>query len=367
MGNQQIKVIHLDSARTWRGGQQQAIYLFSAMVERGFRTLFICPPQSATYQYCSKQNLPVKAIKIAGELDFLAGYRIAAVAREGKYDVIHAHSAHALAIALWCKLFYRSILVVGSRRVDFNIRKNPFSRFKYSSKWVKKIMCVSSCIEKVMLANGISPHKLLTIHSGIDLHKFDNVHPLADFRQIYGIPQDNIVVGTIAALVGHKDYPNLLKAARYVVSRNKKITFVAVGAGHAEQQIKKLHDQLTLGNSFTFTGHQRNVGAYLRNFDIFVLASQKEGLGSTLLEAQAVGLPVIGTRAGGIPEVIEPGINGLLVPTRDHRKLGEAILQLINDTDLREKLARNALVAVKKFAINNTVNKNIAVYEELVK
>lgn len=367
MGNQPIKVIHLDTAGTWRGGQQQAIYLFSAMLKRGFKTLFICQPDSVVEEYCRKQDLPVKSVRMLGEFDLLAGFKIAVIARRGKYNIIHAHSAHALALALWCKLFYRNVRVVGTRRVDFDLRKNPFSRFKYKTDWVEKIICASHWIEEVMIANGISPAKLLTIQSGVDLHKFDNVVPLKDFRKIYKIPEDNIVVGTIAALVGHKDYPNLMKAAKYVIEKNNQVTFVAVGAGHAEADIKSLHQKLALGNNFIFTGQQSNVGAYLKNFDIFVLASKKEGLGGALFEAQVAGLPVIGTQAGGIPEVIEQGKTGLLVPARDHQKLGEAILELINDVELRQKLARNTHFAVKNFDIHITVNKNIAVYQEILK
>lgn len=366
MGKAEIKVIHLDSEKSWRGGQQQAAYLFSAMIEQKIPSLFICQPFSQLQNYCLKSDLPCRTVTMLGECDLLAGFKIARIARNGCYNIIHAHSAHALAIALWVKLFYPEIKVVGTRRVDFHLRKNPLSKLKYRTNNVGKIVCVSREIEQILIKDKISPNKLITIHSGIDIHKFDNTEPLVDFRKKYAIPSKNIIVGTVAALVGHKDYPTLLKAAKYVIRKYNDVTFATIGSGHDEQKIKNLHQELELEDQFIFLGFQQNVGAYLKNFDIFVLSSQKEGLGSSILEAQAAGLPVIGTTAGGIPEIISHRRNGLLVPPQDHEKLGEAILELIINESLRSELSRNALDDLIQFDINKTIKKYLELYEQML-
>lgn len=365
MGNANIKVIHLDSEKTWGGGQQQAVYLFSDMVARQIPTLFVCQPRSQLHDYCLKENLPCRVLRMRGEFDLLAGYKIAGIARDNNFNIIHAHSAHALATALWVKLFYPYIKVIATRRVAFPLRKNFFSRMKYRTTKVDKIICTSRGIEKVMLQEKIDPDKLITIHSGIDIHKFDSIEPLADFRKRYGIAPHNLVVGTVAALERPKDYPTLLKAAKFVIQKYKDVTFVAVGSGKEEQNIRKLHRKLGLGNNFILVGFQRNIGSFLKNFDIFVLASQKEGIGGSLFEAQAVGLPVIGTSVGGIPEVISHGRNGLLVPPQNHGQLGEAILALINNKEMRCGLSRNAIEDFKQFDIRNTIKSYLELYERL--
>jgi len=367
MGNEQIRVIHLDSEKGWRGGQQQVVYLVSNLVKQEIPSLLICQPVSRLQIYCREKNLPYRSVPMKGELDLISAQKIAIIARKRKYNIIHAHSAHALATALWVKIFYPNVKVVGTRRVDFQPRRNIFSRIKYGASLLDKIVCISKEIEKILHGYGVSSKKLKTIYSGIDVRKFDAVDPMAHFREMYNIPADHVVVGTVAALVGHKDYPNLLKAAKYVTERMNSVTFVALGTGPDEKKIRGIRDQLELKNRFILAGFQENVGAFLKNFNIYIQASKKEGLGTSILDAFAAGLPIIGTKAGGIPELIRDQSNGILVEASDHVKLGDAIISLINDPELRAKLSNNAIEFVKRFDVDKTVNQYIELYWELLR
>ena len=109
MGDKQIKIIHIDSEKGWRGGQQQAAYLFEDMVEQGLQTLMVCQPNSKFSEFCQEKNLPYKEIKMQGEIDLIAGLKIALIARKNNFKILHAHSAHALATAIWAKIFYRKL------------------------------------------------------------------------------------------------------------------------------------------------------------------------------------------------------------------------------------------------------------------
>lgn len=178
----------------------------------------------------------------------------------------------------------------------------------------------------------------------------------------WGIPQNHFIVGTVAALVGHKDYPNFLEAAKIVKDSNKNISFIAVGGGKDEHKLRQLAAKLELGNRFIFTGFQKNVGPIFRCFDLFVAASNKEGLGTSVLDALALAIPVVSTDAGGLPEAVQHNYNGLVVPKKNYKALAAAILTIATQPDLHAKFSKFALPSVEKFAIHVMVDKTIELY-----
>lgn len=361
-----IRVLHIDSEKSWRGGQQQAAYLLAGLHRLEYGTALICPPGAAMESYCRSHSLPCHPIAMHGEIDIRAGYQIASLCKKRQFAIAHLHSAHALALGLWAKLFYPELRLVAVRRVDFHLRKNPISRYKYSTRRLDKIVCISRGIRNVMRLDGLPESKLVTIHSGVDLKKFEDVTPPLDFKKRLGIPENHILVGTVAAIAGHKDYPNLLHAAKKILQCTDNISFCAVGDGPDKKEIHTLARRLGLGSRFVFTGFRNDVGIFLKSFDIFVLSSYLEGLGTSILDAQGVGLPVVACNTGGIPEAVLDNENGLLVPPRDSRALSEAILKMANDEQMRLKFGCRAKETVEAFSIDITVQKNIALYRELI-
>jgi len=365
MGNEQVKVIHIDTEKTWRGGQQQAVYLFEGMLQRGFETLMLCPSGSAMEKYCQDKTLPYQPLNFAHELDYLSGKDTAKIASSFRAQILHLHSGHSVSCGLWAKLFNRKLKLVATRRVDFSIRKNPFSSLKYNTKLLDHIVCISDKIRQVLIRDGISEKKLTVIRSGVDTHRFDSIEIPQDFRQRWGIPVDAILVGTVAAFAGHKDYPNFLDAASLICKQRQDVWFMAVGEGELLEAMKRYARELNILERVILTGFQSQVGEFLKSFDIFVLASKKEGLGTSVLDAMSVGLPIIATRAGGIPEMIRHNENGMLVPIQDSESLAKAILELADNPQKRIKLAECAKSGVQEFDINQTIDQYIDLYKKL--
>jgi glycosyltransferase involved in cell wall biosynthesis len=359
-------ILHIDTGREWRGGQQQAAYLLEGLVKEDYNTALVCQPQSALERYVKRKNLPCISLKMRGEWDFLAGRQIAGICRVHNFHILHLHTAHALSIGFWIKVFFPTLKLIGVRRVDFHIQKNWLSQKKYKNRYLDKIVCISEGIKKVLISDGIPEKKLVTIHSGVDIDKFCDTVPPGDFRKRLGIPDDHILIGTVASLAGHKDYPNLLRAARRVIDAREDVSFCAVGDGPKEEEIQTLAGQLELRNHFVFAGFREDIGNFLKSFDIFVLASKLEGLGTSILDAHAVGLPVVASDTGGIGEVVLHNQNGLLVPPQDEKALSEALLYLIENTFLREKMGREARETVKRFDIKMSIRKNMELYSCLM-
>lgn len=364
--DESLSVLHVDTERSWRGGQQQAAWLLQGLLDRGLRTALVCRPDSILAERARAAGWPHHAVAMRSELDAPAGLAIARIARRGGFRVLHLHSGHALSIGLWAKLFAPRLRLVASRRVDFHIRNHPFSRFKHTTRLLDRIVCISDAIRDVLLADGVPARKLSVIHSGVDTRRFEAVRPPPHFRRSLGIPNGHLVVGTVAALADHKDYPTLLRAARLVLDREPDVTFVAVGDGPLRAGLQKTARSLELGRRFLFTGFREDVGSFLRTFDVFVLASKLEGMGTSVLDAQSLGLPVVACRSGGIPEIVDHGETGLLVPTGDADALAASILQLAHDPALRARLGGQAKKAVREFDVSRTVEQHVALYRELL-
>ena len=360
-----MNIIHIDAGKEWRGGQQQAFYLHETLVQKGHDSLMVSLPNAPMTERCRQAGLPQISLPIRGEFDLRSARSLAELAKNKNAQILHAHCSHSLSIAAWSKMWRRNSVVIGARRVDFHVRKPLLGAWKYNNSRVNAIICVSEKIRQVLLADGVRPDKVFTVYSGVDLQKFVSVNP-AGWRTEWNIPAENIVIGTVAAFAGHKDYPNLLAAARIVLDRHRKVSFCAVGDGALLAPMQRQVEQMGIRANFIFPGYRKDVGRFLKNFDIFVLASKKEGLGTSLLDAQAVGLPVIGTQAGGIPEIIDDQKTGLLVPPQNPKKLADAIVMLIDDAVLRKKLGRTGQQAVSRFSIENTIQKTVAIYERLL-
>ncbi|MBF0226702.1 MAG: glycosyltransferase family 4 protein [Desulfobacterales bacterium] len=362
-----IRVLHIDTEHAWGGGQQQVAYLMDYMHKQGLNnTALVCQPKSYFEKYCKEKGIPFYPVKMRGEMDFIAGYKIARLCKKNNFNILHLHSAHALASGLWAKLFYNKIKLIGSRRVSIHIRNNPLSLFKYSNRMIDKIVCVSNQIKDTLLKDGIPEHLVVTIYSGVDLKKFTDVLPPPAFRKQWNIPDDHILVGTVASMVEAKDYPTFLKAAKIITDINDKITFFAVGNGPKEKEIYDFAKDLGLSKRFIFSGFQKEVGIFLKSFDIFVLSSSFEGLGTSILDAQGVGLPVVATKTGGIPEIIRHNVNGMLIEQGNPQALADAIVELATNKEKRKTLGEKAMETVKDFSIENTVQKNLSLYKEIL-
>lgn len=361
----QLAVLHVDPEIEWRGGQQQALYLHLGMLSRGQKSGFICNPGSELAKRLKQHNAGYHCIRHRFEADILAGLQLALYARAHAYHILHLHSSHALSWGLLAKLFYPKLKLIASRRVDFHISKNFFSRWKYAGSWTDAIVAISDNIRQIMLQDGVPQAKIELIYSGVDTHKFEHIAPDPEYRQHWQIPPAAIIVGTVAAFVAHKDYRNFFGAAAIALKSNPGLHFVAVGDGRQMQAMKELVADFGIADKVCFIGFQSCVGSHLKAFDIFVMASKKEGLGTSVLDAMSVGLPVIGTRAGGIAEMIEDGCSGLLVEARNSEALAQAILKLAADEELRKHLASNALKRVHDFSKEKMVDANIRLYESL--
>ena len=211
------------------------------------------------------------------------------------------------------------VRLVASRRVDFRLQRHSFSRWKYRQ--VERFIAASAAIRGILVSDGIPATRIDVVHDGIDVERVAKV-PAGDIHQAFWFPKGAPVVVNVGALVGHKGQKFLVEAMAQVRRQVPDAQLVIFGEGDLREPLTRQIRDLGLDKHVVLAGFRDDVHALTRSADLFVMSSVTEGLGSAVLDAMALGLPVVGTRAGGIPEAVEEGVTGLLVPPRTGRGPG---------------------------------------------
>lgn len=358
-----IRIIHVSTATSWRGGEQQLAYLIDALNEKGIEQEVLCTANSSFALYCSEKNIKKTTFNKSGSINLKAAGILANLCSSANSPIVHCHDSHAHNIAYFAALFYRNTTpVIVHRRVDFPVKSNILSRAKYNHKSVKKYICVSEAIRKILIPALSDQGKVIVIHSGIDLNKFKNLKDRSLLKTEFSFSDDSILIGNVAALAPHKDYQTFVRTAEILLKNNPDLRFVIIGDGPERNAIEAEIKARQLSNQIFLTGFRKNIPELLKELDVLLLTSKTEGLGTTLLDAFAGGLPVVATRAGGIPEIVEHKVTGLLAETGVAPSLARMVELLLADENLRQNLVNNAFERVKDFDYKITALKTLEVY-----
>ncbi len=359
--------LHIDTARTWRGGQNQVLLTVQGLGELGHRAVLVAHP-AGELQARAREGLELVPLAPRSEMDLRAAWQLVRAMRRLRPAIVHAHDPHAVALAalaLSMGGFDPRPPLVASRRVDFHLRDNAFSRWKYRQ--VDRFICASHLVARLLVQDGIDPARVVTVHEGIDLAKVDAASP-ANLHQDLWLPHQAPIVGNVAALVPHKGQRHLVDAAARVVQKVPDARFVICGEGELRGALAHQIRQRHLERHVLLAGFRQDVLSVHKAFDLFVMSSVTEGLGTSILDAMACGKAVVATAAGGIPEVVVDDVTGLLVPPRDDVAMAEAIVRLLREPNRRARLGAAGRRRVEEaFSADRMVRETLAVYEDLLR
>lgn len=351
-----MKVLHLSSERSWRGGEQQIAYLIEASINKGIACFVACKKGSAFEDYCLKNNIPYIAVGFKNELDIFTALELKKICKQKGIDIIHAHSSHSHAMAVWSAILGNQTRFFLHRRVDFPMKNNFFSSFKFNFRGIEKIICISKKIEEVMRKDLKVPDKCLTVSSGIDLDRFSKSVDTGVLKKQLNIPENGKIIGNISAIADHKDYYTFVDVADQVIEKNPTTYFVLIGDGPLYEEIKSHIATKRNKTQILMTGFRNDIPEIIKELDIFLMTSKTEGLGTTLLDTFANRIPVVATRAGGIPEAVIHDETGLLADIKDVSTLVNHVTRLLADDQLCERLTERAY----RHLLNNFTKEKMA-------
>ena len=346
-----MKILHLNTESTWRGGERQTLLLAEGLVRADEDVTVLARAGSPLAERTREAG--VRCVPLPAGPTGLVSMAVEARA----HDVVHVHASRALGQVV---LAAGRKPIVYTRRVDFTPSRDPLTRLKYAR--AHRVVCISGAIAGVMRSWGLPNAKIRHIPSAAPAYTPPCAERIRALRIELGLAPGTPVIGHVGALVGHKDQTTLLAAMRHVVERRPEVRVLLIGDGPLRRTLHAFARRLGLGGVVTFTGFRSDALDLYALFDLFCLSSSMEGMGSAILDAFAAGVPVVATRAGGIPEMIEDGVNGRLVPARDPAALAEALTEALEDAPAR---ARWAQAAREVFAARYSVERMVESYREV--
>lgn len=359
----QLRVLHVDSERPWRGGERQVLELMRRQRRGGDEPHLAAPVDSAIYQRAAAEEFPVHGVPMRGTWDLPSAFSLARLHRALRPDVVHWHAARAHALGTIAALLAPGPARILSRRVDFPVRRSPGSVLLYSLP-LEAIIAISNGVREALIQSGVTPERIRVVPSGIDLSPFQEPYDRQATRRRLGVADGELLVLQVAALAPHKSQVDLLEAAAIVRSRRGDLVFWIAGEGPLRAELEARHRALGLGDRVRFLGFREDVTDLLRSADIFCVSSYLEGLGTSTLDAMAAGVPVVATRVGGIPEIVADGESGILVPARNPEALADAIVALAGNAERRAAMGAAAKRRARDFSADRTSEGTRRVYLE---
>jgi L-malate glycosyltransferase len=287
--------------------------------------------------------------------------------RSQHYDVVHLHSPMIAGVVR------PMVRALGRRRPKLvSTEHNGWATYALPTRLVNRLtyrlddaqFAVSEQVRS-SVSKGLRPRVEVTLH-GV---RVDEVRAMRGERETVrmelGLGDAEIVVGTVANYLAQKAYPDLFAAARIALDADPRLRFVSVGQGQLEAEIRAEHHRLRLGERFRLLGYRPDAVRVMAGCDVFTLASHYEGFPVALMEALALGRPVVVTAVGGIPDAVTDGREGFLVPPGRPEQLADAILRLARDTNLRTEMGEAAFRLGSGFDIRNAVHRMEQTYAAL--
>ncbi|MFW6286910.1 MAG: glycosyltransferase family 4 protein [Candidatus Sumerlaeota bacterium] len=361
-----LRILHIDTGHEWRGGQAQVLTLAKQLRKRNIQQWLLCPPGSPLFERAAEEGLPLEAFNVMNDMQPGLGRELANLALRCNSTILHAHDSHAHAAVHRALKHLPNAAAVVSRRVDFPIKTNIFSKRKYLNPRIH-YLAISSGVKDVLIQGGVPEDRVMIVPSGVDPNRFSYEVAPEKAREEFDLGATTPLVGTIGSLVDHKDHANLVAAAPHVLEHVPDARFIIVGEGEERENLTKQIADLGLEEKVFLPGYRTDVETFLVGFDVFVVSSHLEGLCTSMIDAMLHRCPCVGTDTGGVPDLVKHKETGLLVPPKNPKALGEAIVTLLENHPFAEELAESARERVmQNFTAASMAEKTVQAYQRVL-
>lgn len=354
-----LKILHIDPETNWGGGESQVMGLAGYLAARGHHNHLLCHPRGALWEAARRAGLETLPLSLRNEVDLRPVFSLRRLIRDGRYDIVHFHTKRAHALSLWLGRIHPGLRYVVTRRMDYPLRRGRYVDFLYNRR-VDGVVAISRKIAELLVQAGVRAERIRLIPSGIDPAPFV-------MSESQGTSRGPAVVGTVAVLEERKGHRILLEAATALKQQGHRVKYRWAGEGSERPALERQLLASGLQGEVEFAGFVGAVPEFLSTIDIFALPSLYEGLGVSVLEAMAAGKPVVATRAGGLPEIVDDGVTGVLVPPGDAEALARALATLVSSPTLaREMGVKGRERVLRGFTMEKMARANEDYYYELL-
>jgi glycosyltransferase involved in cell wall biosynthesis len=366
------RVLHLISSSAFLGAESVVLELAKAGIAADHGVIVVSiqnssNPHRELADAAEAKGIRSYSIPCRGRFDRDLIYRLKEIIRSEHINLIHSHGYKSNFYA-WSVARTALPWVVTNhlwKRTTFLLRMYAWLD-GFIIRRADRIVAVSDAITAEMISMGIVGGKITVIDNGVDSERFGHRDSRSEIRNNFGFTSDMVVIGTVASLTAEKGHRYLLEAAYDLVSIFPDVRFLFVGEGNQRSFLEQKANELGLRDKIVFAGSRYDIPEILSSLDMFVLPSLNEGLPMALLEAMASAIPVIASKVGAIPRVLEDGKTGLLVDPADPKMLADAISSLLSEPDRRREFASQGFAKVKRdFSADAMATRYFDLYESI--
>lgn len=360
-----IRTLHVETGMHSLGGPAQVVYLMTGLRDRGHEAILVCPKGSSVSRHAAAAGLDVITVPLRTDLDLSFVLRLLRIIKRVKPDIVHLHSRRGADImgGIAARLAHVPAVVL-SRRIDNPVRRGLISYLKYGP-LCDRIIAVSNGVAKALIKGGVDTAKITRVHSVADAKKYQKKGSEEKVRAEFGLDEDTNVIAVISQLIERKGHRFLFQGAPKILESFPKTAFLILGEGRLENDLRKLAASLGIEDKVIFAGFRNNIGELLSIVTVLVHPATMEGFANCALQAMAAEVPVVATAVGGMPESVQDGVNGILVPPRDVDALADAVTRLLGAPELRRTMGEAGRRMVEKqFSVDGMVEGVLAVYRD---
>lgn len=357
-----MKILHVECGRHLYGGAFQVLHLLRGLAARGHHNLLVCPCGCALAQ-AAAPYAQICELPLHGDADLLMTARLYRAIRAARPELIHLHSRIGADTMGGLAARLTGVPAIHTRRVD-----NPEPRWLVALKYRlhDRVIAISEGIGQVLLAEGLPAAKLRIVRSAVDWEHYARPRDRALIAERLDVPADALLIGVIAQLIPRKGHRFLIEALPPLIAAYPNLHVRCFGQGALADDLQRRIVARGLSERVRLAGFREDLADILPGLDLVVHPVLMEGLGVSLLQAASAGVPIVASRAGGIPEAVREGENGILVPPGEVPALRAALDALLSDPLRRRALgAGGQALMAREFSLDAMVEGNLAVYREL--
>jgi glycosyltransferase involved in cell wall biosynthesis len=330
------------------------LLLAAGLMRRGHESLILAPPDSPLLRRAALRGLAAQPMTMRADWDLRAARSVRSRISEFGAEIVHAHDARSHAIGRVSLIGRRQPPLVVTRRVPFVPKA---ARFKYGSR-VSGFIAVSNAVKNAMIEAGIEPQRVIVVHSGVE----DPPPALIPrrWREELGWPGDSVICGVVGAMTAEKGVADLAEIAAHLGAEARDRARILLLGGDRDGRVE-------IGGLAAFSaGFVEDIIPAVAGMDVLWHPARAEGLGTAVIDSMALGVPPVAFAVGGIAEVVEDGVSGLLVPPGDVTAFTRAAERLIHDEVFRAELAEGARTRARMFSAETMTRETEAVYYQLL-
>lgn len=353
------------------GGQELAVLLHAErLLKRGHRIRLVLEPRSPIMAMARERGLPVEPFAMRQWRLPISILAFRQLMKRERPEIVHVNSSRDSWIAaLSSRLLNPRPKVIRTRHISAPLNNNATTQLLYRRLFDMVIVTGSERNRQDLIhRDGLSPDRVASFPIGLDVEQFSPAKPRHDIRVELGIPSGHLLVGMISYLRDYKGHRYLVEAATKVLKQYPAAAFLIVGEGPEEQNIRAQIERLGLTADVRMLGFRDDLLDVFRSLNLFVIPTvEGDTIPQVLMQALAIGLPVVSTTTGSIPDVVAEGESGFLVPPRDPDALADRIVRLLQDAELRAAMGRRGRHTVEQsYSIDRMVDELEQVYRKVI-